>query len=90
MLHILEKFYSKILPVREDFHNEKKINMNNALPFVLAIITSQIILLMLGKFLWNNYLVKNVKLYFDKFEDELQKSVDEPTTPEYDQEKKKA
>ena len=62
MLHILEKFYSKILPVREDFHNEKKINMNNALPFVLAIITSQIILLMLGKFLWNNYLVKNVTI----------------------------
>ena len=62
MLQILEKFYSKILPIREDFHNEKKINMSNALPFVLAIITSQIILLMLGKFLWNNYLVKNVTI----------------------------
>ena len=62
MLHILEKFYSKILPVREDFHIEKKINMSNALPFVLAVITTQIILLMLGKFLWNNYLVKNVTI----------------------------
>ena len=37
-----------------------------------------------------DYLVTNIKLYFDKFEDELQKSVDEPTTPEYDQAKKEA
>jgi len=37
-----------------------------------------------------DYLVTNIKLYFDKFEDELQKSVDEPTTPEYDQAKQKA
>ena len=34
-----------------------------------------------------DYLVTNLKLYFDKFEDELQKSVDEPTTPEYDKAK---
>ena len=34
-----------------------------------------------------DYLVTNIKLYFDKFEDELQKSVDEPTTPEYDKAK---
>ena len=31
-----------------------------------------------------DYLVTNVKLYFDKFEDELAKSVDEPTTTQYD------
>ena len=37
-----------------------------------------------------DYLVTNIKLYFDKFEDELQKSVDEPTTPEYDQAKQEA
>jgi len=34
--------------------------------------------------------VTNIKLYFDKFEDELQTSVDEPTTPEYDQAKQQA
>jgi len=34
-----------------------------------------------------DYLVTNIKLYFDKFEDELQKTVDEPTTPEYDKAK---
>lgn len=30
-----------------------------------------------------DYLLTNVKLYFDKFEDELQKSVQEPESPEY-------
>jgi len=31
-----------------------------------------------------DYLVTNLKLYFDKFEDELQNTVEEPTTTEYD------
>ena len=31
-----------------------------------------------------DYLVTNVKLYFDKFEDELQKNVQEPSTDEYE------
>jgi len=31
-----------------------------------------------------DYLITNLKLYFDKFEDELQKEVDEPTTDAYD------
>jgi len=31
-----------------------------------------------------DYLVTNLKLYFDKFEDELASSVEEPTTSEYD------
>ena len=37
-----------------------------------------------------DYLVTNLKLYFDKFEDELQKTVEEPTTPEYDKVKAEA
>tara|TARA_R100000700_G_C3155911_1_gene133191 strand:- start:348 stop:1208 length:861 start_codon:yes stop_codon:yes gene_type:complete len=32
-----------------------------------------------------DYLITNLKLYFDKFEDELASSLQEPTTPEYDQ-----
>ena len=32
-----------------------------------------------------DYLITNVKLYFDRFEDELAPSVEEPTTPEYDE-----
>lgn len=31
-----------------------------------------------------DYLVTNLKLYFDKFEDEMQNTVQEPTTSEYD------
>jgi len=34
-----------------------------------------------------DYLITNLKLYFDKFEDELQTQVKEPTTKEYDQAK---
>ena len=37
--------------------------------------------------LFYDYLITNLKLYFDKFEDELQASLLEPTTPEYEQEK---
>ena len=31
-----------------------------------------------------DYLITNMKLYFDKFEDELQKEVEEPSTQQYD------
>jgi len=34
-----------------------------------------------------DYLITNVKLYFDKFEKELETNVEEPTTPEYEQQK---
>ena len=38
------------------------------------------------KELFYDYLITNLKLYFDKFEDELQTTVPEPTTPEYEEE----
>lgn len=37
--------------------------------------------------LFYKYLITNVKLYFDKFEDELKTSIEEPTTDEYEKEK---
>ena len=37
--------------------------------------------------LFYDYLITNLKLYFDKFEDELASNVEEPTTDEYEQEK---
>ena len=37
--------------------------------------------------LFYDYLITNIKLYFDKFEDELLRTLPEPTTPEYEQEK---
>ena len=41
--------------------------------------------------LFRDYLLTNLKLYFDKFEDELgQGGLSEPTTPEYEEEKDKA
>lgn len=39
--------------------------------------------------LFYDYLITNLKLYFDKFEDELQISVPEPTTNAYEQEKQR-
>ena len=42
------------------------------------------------KKVFTDYLVTNLKLYFDKFEDELAKTVEEPTTPEYDKAKAEA
>ena len=40
--------------------------------------------------LFFRYLITNVKLYFDKFEEELKSSIKEPTTPEYEEEKEKS
>jgi len=37
------------------------------------------------KEVFTEYLVTNLKLYFDKFEDELQNTVEEPNTPSYQQ-----
>ena len=37
--------------------------------------------------LFYDYLLTNLKLYFDKFEDELASVLPEPTTPEYEDEK---
>ena len=34
-----------------------------------------------------DYLITNMKLYFDKFEGELATELSEPTTPEYEQAK---
>jgi hypothetical protein len=39
--------------------------------------------------LFYDYLITNLKLYFDKFEDELQATVPEPTTSAYEDEKKR-
>lgn len=40
--------------------------------------------------LFYKYLITNVKLYFDKFEEELKTTIEEPTTAEYEDEKEKA
>ena len=42
------------------------------------------------KELFYDYLITNLKLYFDKFETELKTNLPEPTTPEYEEEKSAA
>ena len=59
MRQILENLYSKILPVKEDFGHKKE-TRSNLVPLLLANLTALVILLFLGKFLWNNYLTKLV------------------------------
>lgn len=39
--------------------------------------------------LFYDYLITNLKLYFDKFEEEMAPTVAEPTTPEYEKEKER-
>lgn len=58
MIRTLEKFFSGIMPKEEEFNNSR-INM---VPLLLAVITTQILLLFFGKYLWNNYLVKYVTI----------------------------
>lgn len=58
MIKTLEKFYSEIIPNKETFETNKP----NSLPLVLAVLTVYILLLLLGKFLWNNYLVKYLSI----------------------------
>lgn len=59
MRQILENLYSKLLPVKEDFGHKKQMRVS-VLPLILANITALVILLFLGKYLWNNYLTKLV------------------------------
>lgn len=40
--------------------------------------------------LFEEYLLTNLKLYFDKFEDELKTTISEPTTDEYEEEKEES
>jgi hypothetical protein len=52
MLRILETFYSKISPESTEGFNQSYI------PLLLALITVVILQLLLGKYLWNTFLVR--------------------------------
>ena len=62
MIQLLSKIYENFIPVKEDFNNKKHLIKNAIIPLILAHITAMIILLFLGKFLWNNYLTKMVTI----------------------------
>lgn len=59
MYTAIEKFLSNVTPSVEGFENNPIVK---ALPAVVAVVVSQVILLLVGKFLWNNYLVKAVTM----------------------------
>ena len=60
MLSVLEKFYASVLPKKEGFQEEK--SFLKMLPMLLALVTIQILVLLLGKYLWNSFLVPHVTI----------------------------
>lgn len=60
MITALEKFYQSVLPKRETFGEDNSII--DLLPMILALVTIQLLVLLLGKYLWNEYLVKYVSI----------------------------
>ncbi len=52
MLNILETFYSKLTPQSTEGFNQSYI------PLLLALLTVVILQLLLGKYLWNTFLVR--------------------------------
>lgn len=58
MINILENFFTKIIPGVESFTQEgNSSKLQNTLPIILAVIVTEILLLLVGKFIWNNHLV---------------------------------
>ena len=57
MIKLLEQFYSRAMQSTEGFDSRKKSSFMSILPLLLAVITVEVLVLLVGKFLWNNYLV---------------------------------
>ena len=62
MRQLFQSLYNSVLPVKENFGHKRENRTILLLPIVLAYITSLIVLLLLGKYLWNNYLTKVVTI----------------------------
>ena len=63
MINVLEKFFANALSKVEPFTEEKNTNNGKSvLPILLAVILTEILLLLIGKHLWNNYLVNAVTI----------------------------
>ena len=63
MINILEKFFANALSKVEQFTEEKNAdNSKSVIPLVLAVILTEITILLIGKHLWNNYLVNAVTI----------------------------
>ena len=62
MIRVLEKFYSSCLDNHEKEGFENNSSSRSIIPAVLAVVTVEIIVLLVGKYLWNNFLVKAVNI----------------------------
>lgn len=63
MINVLEKFFANALSKVEPFTEEKNTNNGKSvIPILLAVILTEILLLLIGKHLWNNYLVNAVTI----------------------------
>ena len=63
MIRALEGFYASCMSghsEKEGFYGGDLKGLN--IPLVLAIVTVEILVLIVGKYLWNNYLVKAVNI----------------------------
>ena len=54
MISLFERFYSSCMK-DENEHFQNKGGLRSMLPLLLAVVTVEILLLLVGKFLWNNY-----------------------------------
>ena len=61
MISLFERFYSSCMN-DENEHFQNKGGLRSMLPLLLAVVTVEILLLLVGKFLWNNYLVPAVTI----------------------------
>ena len=63
MINVLEKFFANALSKVEPFTEEKNTNNGKSvIPILLAVILTEILLLLIGKHLCNNYLVNAVTI----------------------------
>ena len=59
MINILEKCVTNLIPTIEGFEDHP---LAKSLPMLISVVVSQVVLLLVGKFLWNRYLVKAVSI----------------------------
>lgn len=61
MYNIFKNFYESIMPKpKEHFEADTNTTFTKVIPMLLAVITVILIQLLIGKWLWNNYLVKTI------------------------------
>jgi len=60
MIRVIERLVNMVSKNNENFTTEEITENKNNISFIIAVILTQLLLLIFGKFLWNNYLVDAV------------------------------